>query len=168
MRLILLFAVFALLGLAFETANFHLISFRPLLPNLIVILAVDLGFRHHSVTAALMAFAIGYATDAFAGSHPGLNAFMITLIFIVCYEISSRLLVTNAFVGATVVFFGVILTALGAIAISAGIAAVGQSGGIMPTLMMQAGISAIIAPFMFSILARCKRAIGLSVAHARE
>ncbi len=168
MRLILLFAVFALLGLALETATFHLISFRPLLPNLIVILAVDLGFRHHSVTAALMAFAIGYATDALAGSHPGLNAFMITMIFVVCYEISSRLLVTNAFVGATVVFFGVILTALGAIAISAGIEAVGQSGGIMPSLMLQAGISAISAPLMFSILARCKRAIGLPVAPARE
>ncbi len=143
MRLILLFAVFALLGLALETANFHLISFRPLLPNLIVILAVDLGFRHHSMTAALMAFSIGYATDAFAGSHPGLNAFMITLIYVVCYEISSRLLVTNAFVGATVVFFGVILTALGAIAISAGIEAVGQSGGIMPMLMLLAVLGGV-------------------------
>jgi rod shape-determining protein MreD len=168
LRLILLFAIFALLGLALETANFHLVSFRPLIPNLIVILAVDLGFRHHGAIAALLAFSIGYATDAFAGSHPGLNAFMITLIYVVCYEISSRLLVTNAFVGATVVFFGVILTALGAIALSAGIEAVGQSGGIMPSLMLQAGISAIVAPFVFSILARCKRAIGLPVAPARE
>jgi rod shape-determining protein MreD len=168
LRLILLFAIFALLGLALETANFHLVSFRPLIPNLIVILAVDLGFRHHGAIAALLAFSIGYATDAFAGSHPGLNAFMITLIYVVCYEISSRLLVTNAFVGATVVFFGVILTALGAIALSAGIEAVGQSGGLMPSLMLQAGISAIVAPFVFSILARCKRAIGLPVAPARE
>src|SRR5437660_11250770 len=115
-----------------------------------------------------MAFAIGYATDAFAGSHPGLNAFMITLIFIVCYEISSRLMVTNAFVGATVVFFGVILTALGAIAITAGIEAVGQSGDIMPTLLLRAGITATIAPFVFSVLARFKRAIGLPVSPARQ
>ena len=168
MRLILLFAIFALVGLALETANFHLVSFPPLLPNLIVILAVDLGFRHHSMTAVLLAFSIGYATDAFAGSHPGLNAFMITLIYVVCYEISSRLLVTNAFVGATVVFFGVILSALGAIAISSGFEAVTRSGSIMPSLALQAGISAIIAPFIFSILARCKRAIGLPVAAARE
>jgi len=168
LRLILLFAFFAVIGLALETAIPHLISFRPLLPNLIVILAVDLGFRHHSITAALLAFAIGYATDAFAGSHPGLNAFMITLIFLVCFEISSRLMVTNAFVGATVVFFGVILTALGAIAISAGVEAVGRSGSIMPSLTLQAGLSAIIAPMVFAILARCKRAIGLPVSPARE
>jgi rod shape-determining protein MreD len=168
LRLILLFAIFALVGLALETANFHLVSFPPLLPNLIVILAVDLGFRHHSMTAVLLAFSIGYATDAFAGSHPGLNAFMITLIYVVCYEISSRLLVTNAFVGATVVFFGVILTALGGVAISAGFGALSQSGSVMPTLIVEALISAIIAPFVFSVLARSKRAIGLPVAPARE
>ena len=44
---------------------------------------------------------MGYATDAIAGSHPGLNAFMMTMVFLVSYEISTRLMVANAFVGAT-------------------------------------------------------------------
>ena len=78
MRLILLFAVFAVLGLALQTAVTHLVSFRALMPNLIIILAVDLGLRHHGVLAAIIAFAMGYATDSFSGSQPGLNAFMMT------------------------------------------------------------------------------------------
>ena len=168
MRLILLFGLFAVLGLAFETAIPHLISARSLIPNLIVILAVDLGLRHHGVLPAILAFAMGYATDALAGSNPGLNAFTVTLVFLVSYEISSRLLVTNAFVGATIVFFGVIATALGAIAIGEGFNALGNAGSILPSLLLQAGISAIVAPMVFSILAGSKRMIGLPARAARE
>jgi len=168
LRLILLFGLFAILGLAFETAVPHLISARSLVPNLIVILAVDLGLRHHGVLPAIIAFAMGYATDALAGSHPGLNAFMVTLVFLVSYEISSRLLVTNAFVGATVVFFGVIATALAAVTIGAGFSALGDAGSIMPALMLQATISAMVAPIVFSILAGSKRLTGLPARAARE
>jgi rod shape-determining protein MreD len=168
LRLILLFGLFAMLGLAFETAMPHLISVRSLIPNLIVILAVDLGLRHHGVLPALMAFTMGYATDALAGSNPGLNAFMVTLVFLVSYEISSRLLVTNAFVGATVVFFGVIATSLGAIAIVEGFNAFNDTGSIMPSIVLQAGISAIVAPIVFSILAGSKRILGLPATAPRE
>ncbi len=168
MRLTLLFAIFAVLGLAFETAIPHLISFRPLIPNLIVILAVDLGFRHYSASAAMLAFAIGYATDAFSGSQPGINAFTTTLVFLISYEISSRLLVTNALVGATVVFFGVMFSALLAILISAGLDGLAAAGAMVPDLTLHAGISAIFAPMIFSLLARTKRWIGLPAAAARE
>jgi len=168
LRLILLFALFAVLALALQTSIPHLISWHALIPNLIVILAVDLGFRHHGATAAMLAFAMGYATDAFAGTTPGLNSFATTLIFFISYEISSRLLVTNALVGATVVFFGVIATALLSIAISAGMAAVSDLGAIMPEILLRAAVSAIFAPFVFAILAFCKRAIGLPAVMARE
>jgi rod shape-determining protein MreD len=168
LRLILLFGLFAILGLAFETATPHLISVRSIVPNLIVILAVDLGLRHHGVLPALMAFAMGYATDALAGSKPGLNAFMVTLVFLLSYEISSRMLVTNAFVGATVVFFAVIATSLGAIAIVGGFQAFSDTGAIIPSIVLQAGISALVAPIVFSILAGSKRMIGLPATAERE
>ncbi len=168
MRLILLFAVFAVLGLAIETAVPHLISFRALVPNLIIILAVDLGLRHHGVLPAVIAFTMGYATDALAGSHPGLNAFMMTMVFLVSYEISTRLMVANAFVGATVVFFGVIATALGTIAIANGFNALSDTGPLMPELTLEALISAIIAPIVFAMLATSKRLTGLKARAARE
>ena len=166
MRLILLSAAFAILGLAFESAVPHLVSFRPLIPNLIIILAVDLGLRHHGVLPAVIAFGMGYATDALAGSHPGLNAFMITMVFLVSYEISTRLMVTNAFVGATVVFFSVIATALATVALADGFSSI--SGAMMPGLMLGAFISAIVAPLVFSILAGAKRLTGLPSGAARD
>ena len=168
MRLILLFAVFVILGLAFESAGARIVSVRSLIPNLIIIFAVDLGLRHHGVLPAVLAFTMGYATDAIAGSHPGLNAFMMTMVFLVSYEISTRLMVANAGVGATVVFFGVIATTLGTIAIANGFASLSSTGPLFPALLLQAFITALIAPFIFSILAATKRLTGLPVGPARE
>jgi rod shape-determining protein MreD len=168
LRLILLFTVFVVLGLAFESAVPHLVSFRAVVPNLIIILAVDLGLRHHGVVPVLLAFAMGYATDAVAGSHPGLNAFMTTTVFIVSYEISTRLMVANTFVGAMVVFFSVIATALATVAIANGFNALSGAGPMLPALALEAAISAIVAPFIFSILAAGKRLTGLPVRAARE
>ena len=168
MRLILLFAVFVILGLAFESAGARIVSVRSLIPNLIIIFAVDLGLRHHGVLPAILAFAMGYATDAIAGSHPGLNAFMMTMVFLVSYEISTRLMTANAGVGATVVFFGVIATALGTIAIANGFGSLSDTGPMLPGLTLQAFITAIIAPFIFSILAASKRLTGLPVGAARD
>jgi rod shape-determining protein MreD len=168
LRLILLFAVFVILGLAFESAGARIVSVRSLIPNLIIILAVDLGLRHHGVLPAVLAFTMGYATDAIAGSHPGLNAFMMTMVFLVSYEISTRLMVANAGVGATVVFFGVIATTLGTVAIANGFPSLSSTGPLLPGLLLQAFITALIAPFIFSILAATKRLTGLPVGPARE
>ncbi len=168
MRLILLFAAFVVLGLAFESALPHLVSFRALIPNLIIIVVVDLGLRHHGVVPAMLAFAIGYATDALAGSHPGLNAFMMTMVFLVSYEISTRLMVTNALVGATVVFFAVIATALATVAFADGFSALSDTGSMLGGLTLEAAVSAMVAPFIFSMLAATKRLAGLPVRAKRE
>lgn len=168
MRLILLFAVFVILGLAFESAGARIVSVRSLIPNLIIILAVDLGLRHHGVLPAVLAFTMGYATDAIAGSHPGLNAFMMTMVFLISYEISTRLMVANAGVGAMVVFFGVIATTLGTIAIANGFASLSSTGPLFPALLLQAFITALIAPFIFAILATTKRLTGLTEPSTRE
>jgi hypothetical protein len=62
----------------------------------------------------------------------------------------------------------VIATALGAIAIGAGFNALGDTGAIMPSLALQAAISAMVAPIVFSMLAGSKRALGLPARAARE
>lgn len=168
MRLILLFAAFVVLGLAFETGVPHLISFRALIPNLIIILAVDLGLRHHGALPAMLAFTMGYATDALSGTYPGLNAFMMTVVFLVSYEISTRLMVANAFVGATVVFLGVIGTSFATIVIANGFGALAETGPMLPRLTLEAGVTALVAPFVFAMLAGGKRLMGLPARAARE
>lgn len=168
MRLAGLFLFAALAALAIQTAIPYWLPLRMLIPNLVVILAVDLGLRHHGAFPALVAFAMGYATDAFSGSVLGLNAFLITLIYLLSYEVSRRLMVTNALVGALAVFVGTLIAAAGALAIGFGMSALAQLGPMAPRLAGGAAITAILAPPIFAILARCKKAIGLPAGPVRE
>ncbi len=157
----ILFAIATYIALLIQTAVPLWFPFRALIPNLIIILTVDLGLRHHGAIPALIAFAIGYATDAMSGTTLGMNAFLMTGVFLLTYEISRRLLVTNALVGATVVFFAVMLAGFGAIAITSGRGAGIAISAAMPTLALQALISAIIAPIVFSLMSGSMRMVGL-------
>jgi rod shape-determining protein MreD len=168
LRLAVLFAVLTFVSLAIETAVPYWLPTRALIPNLIVILAVDLGLRHHGAVPALLAFAMGYATDALSGTILGLNAFLITIVFILSYELSVRLLVTNALVGAVAVFMGVMIAMLGALAITSGSAAFSDASRMLPAFAVQAAVSAAFAPPIFAGLAALKRAIGLPASSARE
>jgi rod shape-determining protein MreD len=168
LRLSILFAVLAYLALAIETSIPYWVQTRVLIPNLIVILAVDLGLRHHGVIPALIAFAMGYATDAFSGSALGINAFLITAVYLLTYEISSRLLVTNAAVGATFVFVGVIVTSVGALVLGDGSAGFAAVGPMLTSFAANAAVSALVAPAVFRFVAILKRMVGLPVSLARE
>lgn len=163
----ILFAVATVISLVIETAR-PLAGLHPLIPNLIVILAVDLGLRHHGAFPALLAFLMGYAADAFSGTHLGLNAFLITAVYLFSYEISSRLLVTNSIVGAITVFFGAMLAGLGAVGIPAGRAALDAMTAVFGSVLLRALVTAIVSPLVFSMLAAGKRAMGMSMKTARE
>ena len=166
--MVILFAIATYLALLIQTAIPLWLPFRALIPNLIIILTVDLGLRHHGAIPALLAFAIGYATDAMSGTTLGMNAFLMTAVFLATYEISSRLLVTNALVGATVVFFAVLLAGFGAIALTSGRAAGAAISNAIPTLALQALISALIAPMIFSLMSGSMRMVGLRPRPTRE
>jgi len=166
--MVILFAIATYLALLVQTAVPLWFPFRALIPNLIIILTVDLGLRHHGALAALIAFGIGYATDAMSGTTLGMNAFLTTAVFLLTYELSSRLLVTNALLGAIAVFFAVILAGFGAIVIISGRGAGAAINGALPNLALQALISAIVAPLIFAIMAGSKRIVGLPDRVERE
>ena len=115
-----------------------------------------------------MAFAMGYATDALSGAQFGSEAFMITLVYLASYEISLRLMVTSAAIGAMIVLLATPITALGALALSVGAAELGRIGPILPWLVAQSVVSALVAPVVFALLTRTKRLIGLPAHAARE
>ncbi|GEM_PF-381670 len=167
-RLVLLFAAATLAALALQTMLPYWLPLGPFVPDLVLILAVDLGMRHHSAIAALMAFVMGYAIDAFSGTQIGLNAFMITLVFLLAYELSTQLLVTNVIVGVVAVFVGVIIKDLGSIAISSGLAGLTGNPALMRTLFGQAAVSALLAPLVFAAMARGKKVLGLLATGRRE
>jgi rod shape-determining protein MreD len=166
--MVILFAIATYIALLIQTAVPLWFPFHALIPNLIIILTVDLGLRHHGALPALVAFAIGYATDTMSGTTLGMNAFLMTGVFLVTYEISSRLLVTNALVGATVVFFAVVMAGFGAIIITSGRGAGVVINEAMPSLALQALISALVAPIIFSLMSGSKRMVGLADRPDRE
>ena len=164
----ILFGFLAFLALALETAVPYWFSLRILVPNLIVILAVDLGLRHHGALPVALAFAMGYATDAFAGTTLGLNAMLITIVYLLAYGVSTRLMVTTAFVGAVIVFFGTLFTIFGALALGSGFSALSMASRLYPQFAVEAAISAVFAPIVFALLGSLKRLAGLPVGPARE
>ena len=109
----MLFSIAAFVALAIQTAIPRLLPIGMFVPDLVVILAVDLGLKHHQALAAAMAFAMGYAVDTFSGTQLGLNAFMVTLVFLFAYWLSRSLISTSTVIGVIAVFFGVLATDLG-------------------------------------------------------
>src|SRR5579864_4779134 len=101
--MVILFGIATFTALLIQTAIPLWFPFRAMIPNLIIILTVDLGLRHHGALPAFIAFAIGYATDAMSGTTLGMNALLTTGVFLLTYEMSRRLLVTNVLVGAMAV-----------------------------------------------------------------
>jgi rod shape-determining protein MreD len=168
-RLLALFGVATLAALAIQTIIPYWFPIRAFIPHLILILSVDLGFRHPSALAAVMAFAMGYATDALSGSQIGLNAFTVTLVFLVSYEISRHLLAASDLVGSTTVFTGALINSFGAYALASnpGVPARAHAA-VTERILIQALITALSAPLVFALLRRGKSAIGLPLRNARE
>jgi rod shape-determining protein MreD len=167
-RLIALFSIATLCALAVQTTVPHLLPVGTFVPDLVLILAVDLGLRHHGAVSPVMAFAMGYATDAFSGTHLGLNAFMLTLVFLMTYQLSRHLLSTSSVIGAIAVFVGVMLAGFGDIVLGAEPGAMPRFGAIMPGLMLQAGITTLLAPWIFAMMEGIGRTFGLRPSAARE
>jgi rod shape-determining protein MreD len=164
LRLIALFALATLVALAIQTIVPFWLPIGAFMPNLVLILAVDLGFRHASALGAVMAFAMGYATDALSGSHLGLNAFTVTLAFLIAYEISRHLLTTNDLVGALAVLLGVLINALGGLALTSNLGALTDPGGVVGRqIAVQAAISATLSPPIFALMNRARRGLGIAL-----
>jgi rod shape-determining protein MreD len=167
-RLVALFAIATLIALALETTIPHWLPIGMLAPNLVLILAVDLGMKHHGSIGAMLAFAMGYAIDSFSGTHLGLNAFMLTLIYVIAYGLSRYLISTSTAIGVLLVFIGAILTGLANSVGNAGLAASPGAVGIVPRLALQGAISALFTPWVFSVMGWGKRAVGLRARSVRE
>ena len=166
MRLLLLFSFAAFVSLLLQTTLPRLLPLGVLVPDFILILAVDLGMRHPGALAALMAFAMGYAVDAFSGVKLGLNAFLLTLVFIFAYWLSRVLISTSTAIGVIAVFAGVVLSDLGNYLISSSFAAADRLHTVMPAVLIQAALTALLTPSVFRLTSWGARRIGLRVPSA--
>ena len=168
MRIVVLYALATLIALALETTIPHWLPLGMLAPNLVLILAVDLGMKHHGALGAILAFGMGYAIDSFSGTHLGLNAFMLTLIYLIAYASSRYLISTITAIGVLLVFVGAIMTGFANSIGSVGLEATPATVGIFPRLALHGAVTALFTPLVFSLMRSAKRMTGLRMRIERE
>lgn len=168
MRIITLYALATLLALALETTIPHWLPLGILAPNLVLILAVDLGMKHHGALGAMLAFGMGYAIDSFSGTHLGLNAFMLTLTYLLAYAISRYLISSSTAIGVLLVFFGALMTGFANSVGSVGLEATPATVGLFPRLTLHGAVTALFTPLVFSVMGSAKRVAGLRIRSVRE
>jgi rod shape-determining protein MreD len=167
-RLVALYAIATLIALALETTIPLWLPIGVLTPNLILILAVDLGMKHHGALGAIMAFAMGYAIDSFSGTHLGLNALMLTFTYVIAYGLSRYLISTSSAIGVIVVLVGATITGLANSLTNAGLDSSSAALALLPRLAASAAVSALLAPWIFGLMSMAKRAVGLRIRPVRE
>jgi rod shape-determining protein MreD len=162
-RLLLLFSLATFAALVLQTILPRLLPLGILVPDFVLILVVNLGMRHPRALTALMAFAMGYAVDALSGVELGLNALLLTLIFAFAYRLSRMLISTSTAVGVMAVFGGVILSDIGNSLISSGFGAADRLHALMPAVLIQAAVTALLTPAVFRMTGWATRVVGLSL-----
>jgi rod shape-determining protein MreD len=160
-RLLLLFSLAASIALILQTALPRLLPLGILVPDLMLILAVDLGLRHPRALTAVMAFAMGYAVDAFSGVELGLNALLLTIIFLFAYWLSRVLVSTSTAMGMIAVFAGVIFSDIGNYLITSRFTPADRLQTLMPAVLIQAAVTALLTPSMFRLTAWGAKMVGL-------
>ncbi len=149
-------AVILLVGLAavvVQSTILPLLPLGPALPDLLLVLCVYLGLYIHSPAGALGAFAIGYIEDAFSGSLPGVNAFAMTIVFLLVYLTSRRLWVGNALSRIVLVFLASLVKAAAMmLVIGAFLSLDGLWQTVMKYILAEAALAAALSPPIFAVL----------------
>jgi rod shape-determining protein MreD len=166
--LFLLFSIATFVALVLQTTMPRLLPFGTLVPDLVLILTVNLGLRHPRVLTALMAFGMGYAVDAFSGVELGLNALLLTTVFLFAYWLSRMLISTSTAIGVMAVFAGVVFSDLGNYLISSGFAPADRLHALMPAVLIQAGVTALLTPSIFRITGWVAETVGLRMYSANR
>jgi rod shape-determining protein MreD len=168
-RLTALYAAATLLALWLQIELAQWLPLGPLVPDLAVILVVDLGLRQHDGLAPLLAFAIGYALDAFSGAQLGLNAFSLTLIYLLIYELARHAWMMGAVIEPLLVGVATILHSGCVLALGNGLASLWPPPArLLHAIILQALIGILLAPLAFRLLAGCRRLLRLPARVAQE
>jgi len=153
MRTFFALSLAACVGLLLQTALLPVLPFGEAAPDILLILCVYLGLHNHSVGGAVGAFLLGYLQDSASGSAMGLNAFAMSLVFLLVHLTCRRLWVDNVISRVVLVFLAsLIKTAaiIGLLLMFAGFD--GSWRKVAWSLGVQAVSVAAIAPFVLAAL----------------
>jgi rod shape-determining protein MreD len=162
MRSFVVLAVSAIVAMLVQTTIFPFVLSRlPIVPDLILVLAVYLGIRHRGVGGAMGAFLLGYFLDTFSGTLTGMNAFALTAVYAAATLIARHLWMEGGFPVVAVVFVGGCVRSLATVALSALVAArTPVWHHVLRYGFLEAAAAALIAPLVFASLRWEKRLLG--------
>jgi rod shape-determining protein MreD len=153
MRTFLALALAACIGLLLQTALLPVLPFGEAAPDILLILCVYLGLHHHSAAGAFGAFLLGYLQDSVSGSAIGLNAFAMTLVFLLVHLTCRSLWVDNVISRVVLVFLASLIKTAAIMGLL--VTFVGFDGSwrrVLGNLGVQAVVVAAIAPFVLALL----------------
>jgi rod shape-determining protein MreD len=156
-------AVTAVIAMLLQTTVLPSVGRLPVVPDLLLVLAVYLGVRHGGAGGVCGAFLLGYFLDTFSGTLLGMNAFALTVVYGAARLIARRLWVEGVLPIVAVVFVGGCVRGLATLALAALVA--GRSPVWQHVLrygFLEATAAALVAPAVFAWVAWEKRLLGLA------
>ncbi len=153
MKLSLLFLAAGFLSVLLQTTLLHLLPLGPVVPDLTLVLCVYWALNRPTVGAVLGSFFLGYSVDVFSSPILGINAFAMSLVFLVAYLSSRYIWIRSPLSSAAVVFFASWVKVAALIAVWAFFEdRQGPWTGVLPYIFLEALFAAILAPIFFLLL----------------
>ena len=163
MRSFLALALAAMGAMVLQTAVFAAIPGLPVVPDLILVLAVYLGARHQGVGGACGAFLLGYFLDTFSGTVLGLHAFALTAVYASVYVIARTLWMQGGLPIMGVVFVGACVGQLAMAVLGTVVASQAPLWHhVVRYGLIEAVLTALLAPAVFAAVGGERRLLGLS------
>jgi rod shape-determining protein MreD len=164
MRMTIVMAVAAVVSMLLQTTVGATVApFTEMVPNLVLVLAVYLGLRHHGVGGVVGAFMLGYFLDTFSGTLLGVHAAACTAAYVVAYLIARTLWTEDGLPAMMVVF----LAALVQTVVAHGVVVLVDRAWPGWTVvvrhgLVQATLATLLTPWTFRFLAWERRVMRLA------
>ena len=163
MRSVFALAAASLVAMLLQTTLLSALPRVPVVPDLMLVLAVYLGVRHRGVGGACGAFLLGYFLDTFSGTLLGMHAFGLTAAYVATTGVARHLWMERGLPLMATVFFSGCVRGLAAAALGALVAARAPVWEyILRYGFLEAAVAALVAPAVFASLAWEKRFLGAS------
>ena len=155
MKVSLLFFAIGIVLLLLQMTFLHLLPLGPIVPDFILVLCVYWGLHHPSVGAVLSAFMLGYSVDVVSSKILGINAFAMSLVFLMVYLSSRSIWLHHPVVSSLVVLLASLVKGVALVLVSAIFLSVdGLWLGAIRYILLEALVAAVLAPFVFNLLRR--------------
>ena len=153
----------SLVAMLLQTTVLWWIPWMPVVPDLILVLVVYLGSRHHSLGGVCGAFLLGYFLDTFSGTLIGMHTFVLTAVYAAVYLVARTVWMERGLPVMAVVVFAAGVQALAALAVGTLVAAGAPLWHhVVRYGLLEAGLTALVAPAVFAAVAWEKRLLGLT------